>query len=181
MKGLFANISNTWVKTVGVYIILILALVRFLIYPLQAAVKDKRDAFADQQETCLLKSRLLQQAQQSRDSGTVQNLDKVRASLYPRETRASEIQADILATASKYAEEKGLTVLGFEMPELITGKKISEVPVMLKVSGSAKSFVELLKSIQENKKALAVKAMEISINSQSMTFSVSVSAFRMEV
>ncbi|HYA14757.1 MAG TPA: hypothetical protein VEF33_10510, partial [Syntrophales bacterium] len=158
MSGLFAKGSSTWVKTIGVYIILILALLRFLIYPLHAAVKDRREAFADQQDTCLLKSRLLQQARQSRDSGTVQDLDKVRTALYPRETRASEIQADILATVSKYAEEKGLTILGFEMPELITGKKISEIPVMLKVTGSAKSFVKLLKSIQENKKALAVKA-----------------------
>jgi len=44
-------------------------LLRFLIYPLHAAIKDRRAIFADQQETYLLKSRLLQQARQKRDAG----------------------------------------------------------------------------------------------------------------
>ena len=37
MKDLIAKGDNHWVKTTGVYIIIILALLRFLIYPLYAS------------------------------------------------------------------------------------------------------------------------------------------------
>ncbi|HVO67142.1 MAG TPA: hypothetical protein VMT12_11710 [Syntrophales bacterium] len=181
MKGLFAIDSNNWVKTIGVYIILILALLRFLIYPLHAAVNDRRAHLALQQETYMLKARILEQAQQAQSAGVTQDLDKARTALYPREARVSDIQSEMLATILKYSEDKGLTVLGFEMPEAAIGKKISEVPVVLRLAGSARSFVELLKSMKENKKTLAVKAMEISVSGQGMTFSMTVSAFRMEL
>ena len=181
MKELIAKGSDNWVKTIGVYIIIVLALLRFLIYPLHAAIKDRRAIFADQQETYLLKSRLLLQARQTRDAGDMKDRDKVRFALYPRDARVSDIQTEMLATITKYAEKNGLNVLGFEMPEVAGSEKISEVPVVIRLSGNAESFVELLKSIQENKKILAVKAMDISVNGEGMTFLVTVNAFRMEV
>jgi len=181
MKDLIANSGNNWVKTIGVYIIIILALLRFLIYPLHAAVKDRRAIFADQQETYLLKSRLLQQARQTRDAGDVKDPNKVRSSLYPRSARFSDIQTEMLTAIAKYAEKNGLNVLGFEMPEVASSEKISEVPVVIRLSGNTESFVKLLKSIQENNKILAVKAMDISVSGEGMTFLVTVNAFRMEV
>jgi Tfp pilus assembly protein PilO len=181
MKDLIANSGNNWVKTIGVYIIIILALLRFLIYPLHAAVKDRRAIFADQQETYLLKSRLLQQARQTRDAGDVKEPDKVRSTLYPRDARFPDIQTETLEVIMKYAEKNGLNVLGFEMPEIAVSEKISEVPVVIRLSGNAESFIKFLKSIQENKKTLQVKAMDISVSGESMTFLVTVNAFRMEV
>jgi Tfp pilus assembly protein PilO len=181
MKDLIANSSNNWVKTMGVYIIIILALLRFLIYPLHAAVKDRRAIFADQQETYLLKSRLLQQARQTRDTADVKDQNKVRFALYPHEARFSDIQTEMLADIMKYAGKNGVNVLGFEMPEVAGSEKISEVPVVIRLSGNAESFVELLKSIQENKKILAVKAMDISVSGEGMTFLVTVNAFRVEI
>jgi len=181
MKELIAKGDNHWVKTTGVYIIIILALLRFLIYPLYASLKDRRAIYADQQETYLLKSRFLQQARQTRDAGDVKDPDKMIDSLYPHDTRVSDIQTELLASLAKYAEKNSLNVLGFEMPEVVSSEKISEVPVVIRLSGNAESFVKLLKSIQENKKTLQVKAMDISISGESMTFLVTVNAFRMEV
>ena len=107
--------------------------------------------------------------------------NKVRSSLYPRSARFSDIQTEMLTAIAKYAEKNGLNVLGFEMPEVASSEKISEVPVVIRLSGNTESFVKLLKSIQENNKILAVKAMDISVSGEGMTFLVTVNAFRMEV
>jgi hypothetical protein len=181
MRGLSVGGSD-WVKNVGVYIILILALLRFLIYPLHAAVKDKRAILADQRETFLLKSRLLQQARQAQDAGGVQE-DRLQSlsTLYSSETRLAEIQTGMLETLSESAGEKGLSVSGFEMPEPFPGKKISEVSVRLKLMGNGGSFVELLKVIRDHQKTYAVRTMDISQSGHTMTFSITVSAFRMEL
>jgi Tfp pilus assembly protein PilO len=87
----------------------------------------------------------------------------------------------MLAVITKSAEKNGLNVLGFEMPEVAGSEKISEVPVVIRLSGNAESFIKFLKSIHENKKILAVKAMDISMSGEGMTFLVTVNAFRMEV
>lgn len=181
MKELIAKGNNNWVKTTGVYIIIILALLRFLVYPLHSAVKDRRAIFADQQETYLLKSRFLQHARQTRDSVTMKEPDKVRSTLYPRDARFADIQTEMLEVIMKYTEKNGVNVLGFEMPEVAGSEKISEVPVVIRLSGNAESFVKLLKSFQENKKALQVKTMDISVSGEGMTFLLTVNAFRMEV
>ena len=95
--------------------------------------------------------------------------------------RVSDIQTETLASLVKYAEKNGLNVLGFEMPEVAGSEKISEVPVVIRLSGNAESFIKLLKSIQGNKKILQVKVMDISVSGEGMTFLVTVNAFRMEV
>lgn len=181
MKELIADGNSNWVKTIGVYVIIILALLRFLVYPLHSSVKDRRALFADQQQTYLLKSRLLQEARQARDSENVKDLDKVRSTLYPRDARFSDIQTEMLEVIMKYAEKNGVNFLGFEMPEVAGSEKISEVPVVVRLSGNARPFIKLLKSIEQNKKNLKVKTMDISVNGGSMNFVLTVNAFRMEV
>jgi Tfp pilus assembly protein PilO len=111
----------------------------------------------------------------------VKDQDKVRFALYPRDARFSDIQTEMLADIMKYAEKNSLNVLGFEIPEVAGSEKISEVPVVIRLSGNAESFIELLKSIQKNKKTLQVKAMDISVSGEGMTFLVTVNAFRIEV
>jgi len=173
--------GDHWVKTTGVYVILILAVLRFLVYPLHSAVKDRKALLVSRQEAYALKTRLLEQAKHARDEENVRNTEKIRSGLYPKETRISDIQADVLAFLSQRSEGKGLTVSGFEMPDVVVGKGVSEIPVILKLAGGSKAFVELLKGIRENNKTLVVKAMEISAGSQNTTFLMTVSAFRTEL
>jgi len=162
MRELAGNNTGTWVKNFGVYLILILAVFRLFIYPLNAALNDKKAILADQRQTFLMKSRLLDRARMTEDADTGRESRKIQAVLYSSGARLSEIQAEMLADLSRCAAAKGLKVAGFETPEPATAGKFSEITVVMRLSGDARSCVELLKDIRDNKKTLIVKTMEIS-------------------
>jgi hypothetical protein len=71
-------------------------------------------------------------------------------------------------------------VSGFEAPEAVHSNKISEITVVLRLSGDARSCIELLKSIEKNERTFIVKAMEISSGDREMNFALTISAFRMD-
>jgi len=105
-----------------------------------------------------MKSRLLDRARMTEDADTGRESRKIQAVLYSAGARLSEIQAEMLADLSRCAAAKGLKVAGFETPEPATAGKFSEITVVMRLSGDARSCVELLKDIRDNKKTLIVIA-----------------------
>ena len=179
MKRLALIRGRGWVTSVGIYVIIVLALLRFLVYPLRAAVKDRESALADQYDTYALKSRMLEKTYHDHEGEkTSRDLERLRFSLYARSEQTSKIQAEVLASLSALSEAKGMTVTGFEMPEALAGKKITEVPVVIRLKGRAEAFVELLKTLEKQEKILLVRAVEASATGQDMTISLTVKALR---
>jgi Type II secretion system (T2SS), protein M subtype b len=178
LKGLTMQGSKGWVADIGIYIIIILAVARFVIYPLHGAIKDRRAAFNDQSETNGIKTRMLEQARQTPRGGVSQETGRMRSALYPREVAISTIQTNILMQLSALSEGQGMSVMGFEMPEAAPGKKIMEVPVVIRLKGRADSFLEVLKVIRKQEKVLIIKAMEVSATGQDMTFSLTIKALQ---
>ena len=180
MKGLTAWTSKSWVATIGVYVILILALVRFLIYPLHAAVKDRRAALDDQRERNGIRARILEQLWQSPQKDTAQDAGRIRAALYTRDVSVSKVQADVVTMVRDLAAGKGMSLTGFEMPEAVTGKKITEIPVVVRLKGRAESFLDVLRTIGKQEKMM-VKAMEVSANGPDLAVSLTMRALRLEI
>lgn len=178
MKGL---LGDTWVKNVGIYLVLILAVLRLIVYPLHISLKDKRAAYNDLQQTHATKTRLLERLHSVKNDDANRDQKKARQALYESNTRITEVQAVMLTDLSEMAVKRGLTVSGFETPEAVAGKKISEVTVVLKLKGNASSLIEMLRAIPQHKKAFVIKAMEITTTSENMNFTLTVSAYRMEV
>lgn len=180
MKAVVPGIGKSWAGSAGLYIIILLVLLRFLVYPLHSAVRDRSAALADQRESYGMKMRLLQQAELANTGGAAQDSAAIKSAVYPRGTSITEIQAGLVEGVSKSAESRGLTVTGFEMPEAPAGKGITEVPVVLRLKGPARPFIDLLESIQAGKKIIAARTMEITVSGQEMNFTLALRAFRME-
>ena len=180
MKKLFGDNANPLIKDYGVAVILILAVLRLVIYPLHATVKDRKMILADQQQTFLTKSRLLEKARFTRSTDGGGNVEKERSTFYSQDWRLSSIQAEMLSAISNAAAKKGLTISGFEIPEAITVNGVGEITVVLRFSGDARSCIELLKSIRDSKKMMLVKSMEISSGAREMNFVLTISSFRTE-
>lgn len=168
------------IRAIGLYLIVLLALLRFLIYPLHAAVEQKKVIMGEQRESYRLKYRILESERQGQARKAVVDEKAVSPHLYDKTLACSYIQADILEQLLKLAEEKGLTVLNFEMMEPIIGKTVSEAPVLIRLSGQSGAFIEVLQAIETGKKALSVKSLEITRTREDLRFSLTLSAFRVE-
>jgi hypothetical protein len=167
-------------KVIGIYIIIILALLRFLIYPLHASLQEKKVLLGEWYESYRLKSRV--QERQERDQGekTLLGKDALLLYFYDKGVLYSNIQSEIIEQIISIAGKKGLTVLNFEMLEPGVGKGVSEVPILIRLRGSPGAFIETLEIMEKGEKTLSVRSMEITQSGQDQVFSLTLSAFRLE-
>ena len=169
------------IKVIGLYLVVILAILRFLVYPLQGAVASKKVILGEQGESYRLKYQLLERKGQVQSGGSVVTRDAVSPYLYDGGISLTQIQAEVIEEVAKLAEKKGMTVLNFEMPEAVAGKKVTEVSVQIRLKGKPDAFRDLLAAIGEVKGILSVKSMEINLLSdQEFSYMLVISAFRME-
>ena len=169
------------IRVIGIYVIIILALLRFLIFPLHGSIEEKKIVLGEQEETYSLKYQVFERQRENQGEKTGVEKDTLLPHLYDRRTPNSHIQSDVLEQVTKLAEKKGLTVLNFEMLEPVAGKGISEVPILIRLRGQLGPFIELLETIERGEKVLSLRSMEISRGGQDQVFSLTISAFRVEI
>lgn len=172
--------KNVEIKKIGIYLILLLALLRFLIYPLHDSLQEKRVLLGEWHESYRLKSRVFdKQKEDQAEVGAVERRSLL-PHLYDKGTPYSNIQVEVLEQVQKLAEKNGLTILNFEIFEPILGKGISELPVLIRLKGQPGPFIEILKAIEKGERALSVRSMEIARSDPDLTFFLTISSFRLE-
>lgn len=173
------------IKVVGIYVIIILALLRFLIFPLQGTIQEKKAVLGEQQETYNLKYRVFERQRENQGvkTGKEPAVEKeaLLSHLYAKGVSNSSIYSDVLEQVTKLAEKKGLTVISFETLEPVAGKNISEVPILVRLKGQPGPFIEVLDTIEKSGKVLSIRSTEISKSGQDQVFSLTISAFRVEI
>jgi hypothetical protein len=78
------------------------------------------------------------------------------------------------------AEKKQLTVMNFEMPDVVREKELSEVGAILRLKGQPLGLVEFLRAIEDWPKPLRVQSLESARNGADYNFTLIVSAFKIE-
>ena len=180
-----ANITRQQaIRVIGLYIVILLALVRFLVYPLHGALAGKKAGLAEQYQSYSLKCRLLgrQEAEHRVKATVVDGTAKTSLSsfVYEKGVGHFDIQADIVDLIGKFTEKKGLVIVNFEFPEPVFGKNVTEIPVVLRLQGKMLDFIEALKIIENGERLLRVKAVEITNRGNDFNYSLTVTAFRVE-
>ena len=170
-------------KVIGLYAVIILALIRFVVYPLHDAGAKKQVLFTDLYETYRLKAQHSVRQGLEKDN-PVNNIrtDKevIGRSLYEKLIPFSAIQADVIENITKIAQKNGLTVQGFEMQESTTGKIISEVPVLIRLMGKPEDQINLLKAVLSDERIMLLKSLEMGRSANDISLNMTMIAFRME-
>jgi len=173
------------IRVIGIYIIIILALLRFLLFPLHGSIQEKKIVLGEQQETYSLKYQVFerQRENQGKKTGTETGgeMDAILPQLYDKGTSNSYIYSEVLEQITKFAEEKGLVVFNLEMLEPVAGKYMNELPVVVRLKGQPGPFIETLDAIKKSEKLLSIRSMEITKTGQDQFFSLTISAFRVEL
>jgi len=173
------------IRVIGIYVIIILALLRFLIFPLHGTIQEKKVVLGEQQETYSLKYQVFERQRESQreKTGIETGVEKdaLLPQLYDKGTSNSYIYSEVLEQVTKLAEKKGLAVFSLEMLEPVAGKNISELPMVVRLKGQPGPFIETLDAIKKSEKLLSIRSMEITKTGQDQFFSLTISAFRVEI
>jgi hypothetical protein len=169
------------IKVIGIYVIIILALLRFLLFPLQGSIQEKKIVLGEQQETYSLKYQVFERQRENPGEKSGVEKDDLLPQLYDKGTSNSYIYSEVIEQVTKFAEKRGLIVVNFEMLEPVAGKKISEIPILVRLRGQPGPFIEVLDTIKNGEKLLNIRSMEITKTGQDQFFSLTISAFRVEM
>jgi len=173
--------KNIEIKRIGIYFIIILALIRFLIYPLHASLREKKVLLEEWYENYRIKSQVFER--QREGQGIKINVEKsvLFPHLFDKGVSNAYVQSDVLEWVTNIAEKKGFTLVNFEMLEPIAGKVVSEVPIVVRLKGMPGPFIEILEAIEKGGRVLSIRSMEITKSGQDQVYSLTISAFRVEI
>ena len=158
-------------RTIGMYLIIILGIVRFAFVPLHTSVNAKREILNEHLFTYKnLSYSLEKKASVVETDAPSEDEKKLVQLVKPLTTPIPALQAETLKLFIKKAERAGLTVMNFELPEIIPGKNISEVPFLIRLKGMPKALIETLKEIKNLEAPLDVKSLEIAKSQDEFVF-----------
>ncbi len=174
--------DNEMFKTIGICVIIILAIARFIVYPLHGYIAKKKVVFNEFNDAFRIKEQHFTRQSMGRQHPTNARIVKkdVAPYVYERELPFSSVQAEVIDAIVKIAEKKGLSVQNYEMLEATTGKMISDVPIRISLAGKPEDLLAVLKSIVSEGKAVQIKNLEMSKRADEMTMMLALSAFRLE-
>ncbi len=168
------------IRAMGIYLILLLVLLRFLIYPLCNGLERQKQILDEQKKSLSLKTRLLNQQQGGAPLASFVGREQLTPYLYEKEQSLTGIQLDIVHRMNVLAREKGGELVRFEMLETIPGRTLSEAPVTLWFSGPPQALMNILRAVESTGKSLDVKGMEITKSPQEYLLTLTLSAYRLE-
>lgn len=170
-------------KIIGIYLVIILAISRFALLPLNNSVKDKKAILNEYIETYKTKAVLVQkkkQVDEKADKSISEQEKNLLASLYPKDSHVSEIQIKTLRAVITSAEKNGLSLINFQLPETVVARNLSEVSVLVRFKGMPDAVIGLLKEINKMKTLTDVKNLQIVRSANQFSLTLTLVSYRIE-
>lgn len=173
------NLKASKLKALGLYIVFLLALARFVIVPLHSALITKKTVLAEKAEVYRTRQALLQR-QDREVKKTMPSADSENTAelLYPQAMPLSAVQAEAAADLIERAGAKGLTVINFELSETVPGESLTEAGVIFRFSGRQAAVIEFLEGLEKSKKRLNIKSFETYKSGEEQFVTAAIAAYR---
>ncbi len=151
------------IKRLGLFILIILCIIRFVFVPLSDSLDKKKKLFDDKRFSYRLKADLHKRyeskvlATKGGDRG-----EPAREPLFfPVGSKDTTIQTDILTFITNRAKDKGLSYDNFEILDSREDTTMIEIAIIIRLRGKMYLFLELLKEISRHKPVLKIKELDI--------------------
>lgn len=169
------------ITEMAVYAVTILIIVRVIIVPFYGSVKAKKALLEEYRANYATRLSTVERhkAENKADTDVSDEKSQLKG-VYPKDLPYASIQSEFLAQFMEVAEQKGMTVLGFEMPEPVTTKNLGDVPVLVRLQGTPLMFKETLKAVDGWEKPIRFKQLEITAAAKAFTANLTMSVFRLE-
>ena len=178
MKGL----KKEDLRILGIYLVVILALVRLVLLPLNNSLRAKKTMLDEYRETYRTKMMTEQkQGYADKERGRLEAGEKKLAlSIYPKDSSAQAIQVEVLRMVLKTAEKNKVSVLSYEFPDPLQGKNLSEVSMQLKLSAAPAAMVKFLKELEGTKRLMDVTNFRADRNVNNLDAALTLSVYKSE-
>jgi Tfp pilus assembly protein PilO len=168
-------------KTVGIYLIIILAIMKFVLVPINNSLNAKKTVLNEYLDTYRTRSLIIQKYISTPETEkTGEEKERFLKLINPKDSPIPVIQSKTLSSVIEKAEKNGLTVLNFELPDAATGKNITEVPLLVRLKGTPKALTDLLKDVRKMASLTEIKGLQIEKSGDEFLFTITLTTYRVE-
>jgi len=168
------------IKIISIYILSILLISKLAVVPLYNSVKSKKAVLNEYKETYKMRVLALERYKSEKKDIQTDTKGKALKVVYPKDVKYPAIQSEVLNKIIGTAEKKGMTVLSFELPDIVLSKQVSEVQVLIRIKGTLRMFNGVIKDMDGWDKTIKFKQFETSRSGQDFIFTMLLSVFRIE-
>jgi Tfp pilus assembly protein PilO len=148
-------------KKLLMYLLIVLAVARFVAAPAAAMLDEKKALYEDTLNAKKTKMQLLARQTEAAAEATAENTSHIMAQFYPESAHKTAMETNITDWLTKVAESKGLVIINFQYLEETRYPDYIEEPVIFRMTGQMKKIFELLREINERQPMLAIRKFEL--------------------
>ncbi len=170
-------------RIIGLYLIIILAILIFALSPLNNSVEEKKTLLNEYLETYRTKAMLVnkkKQVDETVSKSISEQEKKLLTSLFPKDSLNSEIQIKTLKAIIKSAKKNGLSMIDFQLPDYSVSKDLSEVSVLVRLQGMPDAIMRLLKDINKMKTLTDVKNFKLVRSAKQFILTLTLVTYKIE-
>jgi len=162
------KVSRETLRAILVLIALGLFLLKFGYQGYEKRLQEKKKLYHELRQALFQKELLLKK--ESPVSGSLEDkedslIKQALSEVFPKKEDPLILQVEVSKTLTELAEKKGLKAEGFEFLAPSSGKRLTEIPILIRTSGPIKNTLEYLEEVQNylKKKNKFYKIKEFSL------------------
>ncbi|PMP90135.1 MAG: hypothetical protein C0170_07090 [Hydrogenobaculum sp.] len=167
-------------KKLGIYIIVILSILRFVIYPMKEEVKKDKEKLNSKLQEYMEDIKLYTSKKIKQPSQSVSNNQISIENLYGENAKSKDIQISLAKIVKKYAKQNNINLQSIEMPKPSKTKYIEQIDIKVRLSTNDPYKVfSLFQYLEAMPKYTVIKETQINTFGGNVNFDFTVSTYKL--
>ncbi|GAB6077913.1 hypothetical protein [Hydrogenobaculum acidophilum] len=177
LKDSYKNIDR---KKLGIYLIIILSILRFVIYPMKEELKKDKERLNSKLQNYMEDIKLYTSKKIKQPKQNISNNEISIENLYDENTKSKDIQIYLAKLVKKYAKKANINLQSIEMPKPSKTKYIEQIDIKVRLSTNDPYKVfSLFQYLEAMPKYTVVREAQINSFGQIVNFYFTVSTYKL--
>jgi len=177
LKDSYKNIDR---KKLGIYLIIILSILRFVIYPMKEELKKDKERLNSKLQDYMEDIKLYTSKKIKQPRQNISNNQISIENLYDKNAKSKDIQISLAKLVKKYAKQNNINLQSIEMPKPSKTKYIEQIDIKVRLSTNDPYKVfSLFQYLEAMPKYTVIRETQVNIFGQNVNFYFTVSTYKL--
>ena len=177
LKDSYKNIDR---KKLGIYLIIILSILRFVIYPMKEELKKDKERLNSKLQDYMEDIKLYTSKKIKQPRQNISNNQISIENLYDESAKSKDIQISLAKLVKKYAKQNNISLQSIEMPKPSKTKYIEQIDIKVRLSTNDPYKVfSLFQYLEAMPKYTVIRETQVNIFGQNVNFYFTVSTYKL--
>lgn len=169
--------KNMAMRKIGLYVVIVLAVLRFVVAPLHDSVENKKTLLKETTASLASAKQLLKTYTAAGGESDPAIQEQLSTLIYPADSNKTALQTDLINEINAMAHANHLAALGFGLGESGETAGLKDFSVIVRLQGGLKPAITLFRELQGKKPLIRLRELEIADAGQGYLFIATLSGY----